>query len=135
MNARHVLIGLAVINLALVGFQLAHGGSNNGEQTLPMLRTRGLELVDDQGRVRAELRVTPANPDVKMPDGSKGYPEAVLLRLITSKNGPNVKLTATEDGAGLVLGGDAGHVQILARHEAPFMKFVTKDGKEQTVKP
>jgi hypothetical protein len=45
----------------------------------------------------------PADPNVKVPGGSNGYPETVLFRLITSKGGPNVKLTAQDDGAGLVL--------------------------------
>ena len=65
---------------------------------------RALELIDDRGRVRAELKVFPALPTVKMPDGTIGYPESVMLRLIDSKGGPNVKLSASEDGSGLVLG-------------------------------
>ena len=62
--------------------------------------------------------------------------EAVLLRLINSQNGPDVKLTSTEDGAGLALGGDSGYVQILSRGaNPPFIKIVNKDGREQTIKP
>lgn len=53
-----------------------------------MLRVRGLELVDDQGRVRAMLKVFPADTTTKMPDGTTGYPETVLLRLIDSKAHP-----------------------------------------------
>jgi hypothetical protein len=82
-----------------------------------------LEIVDDNGRVRAEIRVAPADPALKMPDGTTGYPEAVLLRLFTSKGGPNVKLVTTEDGAGLVTGGDPGYVQILARGTIPLIKL------------
>jgi hypothetical protein len=70
-----------------------------------------------------------------MPDGTKGYPEAVLLRLVTSRNNPNVKLVATEDGAGLVLGGENGHVQALSRGGDAFIKIVTADGREKTIKP
>jgi hypothetical protein len=101
----------------------------------PILRARAFELVDDGGRVRAEIKVAPAQPDLKMPDGTVGYPEAVLLRLITSKGGPNVKLVTTEDGAGLVIGGESGYVQVLSRGaEAPFVKIVGKDGRERVVK-
>jgi hypothetical protein len=94
-----------------------------------------LEIVDDQGRVRAEIKVLPAQPTLKMPDGTTGYPEAVQLRLISSQNRPHVKLVTTEDGSGLVLGGDKGHTQLLARGMDPFIKIVTKDGRERTIKP
>jgi hypothetical protein len=71
-----------------------------------------------------------------MPDGTIGYPEAVQLRLISSQGGPNVKLGTTEDGAGLVIGGEAGYVQVLSRGtNLPFVKLVTKDGREQVMKP
>jgi hypothetical protein len=71
-----------------------------------------------------------------MPDGSTQYPETVLLRLINSKNGPDVKLATTEDGAGLSLSGDSGYVQILSRGvNPPFIKIVNKDGQQQVMKP
>ena len=94
-----------------------------------------LEIVDDQGRVRAEIKVLPAQPTLKMPDGTTGYPEAVQLRLISSQNSPHVKLVTTEDGSGLVLGGDKGYAQLLSRGMDPFIKIVTKDGRERTIKP
>ena len=94
---------------------------------------RALELVDDRGRVRAEIKVLPAQPALKMPDGTVGYPETVQLRLIDSKGGPNVKLVATEDGSGLVLGGESAYVQILARGGTPFLKVVNKDGRQRTI--
>ena len=136
MKTQRVSIALIIVNLVLLGLQFAHGSPTPPEPAVvPLIRTRALELVDDQGRVRAELRVTPAQPDFKMPDGTKGYPEAVLLRLITSQNNPNVKLVATEDGAGLVLGGEKGHVQLLSRDSDSFVKIVTGDGREKTIRP
>jgi hypothetical protein len=136
MKTQRVSIALIIANLVLLGLQLAHARPTSPEAAVvPVIRTRALELVDDQGRVRAELRATPAQPDFKMPDGTKGYPEAVLLRLVTSRNNPNVKLVATEDGAGLVLGGENGHVQALSRGGDAFIKIVTADGREKTIKP
>jgi hypothetical protein len=136
VKSRQVLIALVVVNLVCLGFQFAQGRPNPGDPVAPILRARALELVDDQGRVRAELKVLPAQPGLKMPDGSTGYPEAVQLRLITSKGGPNVKLVATEDGAGMSLGGESGYVQVLSRgRNDPFVKIVTKDGREQSLKP
>ena len=102
---------------------------------LRVLRARALEIVDDQGRVRAEIKVLPAQPTLKMPDGTTGYPETVQLRLISSEGGPHVKLVTTEDGSGLVLGGEKGYTQLLSRGTDPFIKIVTKDGRERTIKP
>ena len=71
-----------------------------------------------------------------MPDGTTGYPESVLLRLIDSEQNPNVKLSATEDGAGLVLGGDSGYVQALSRGtRIPVVKLVTSGGTERVINP
>lgn len=101
----------------------------------PIIRCRELYLMDDKGRVRAELKVTPPDPNVKMPDGTKGYPETVLFRLISSTGGPYVKVTACEDGGGMVLGGDGAYIQGLSRGANPFVKIVNKSGQEQIVKP
>ena len=61
-------------------------------------RGRALEIVDEHGCVRTEIKVRPTQPKLKMPDGTTGYPEAVQLRLFSSQNSPNVKLVTTEDG-------------------------------------
>ena len=73
-----------------------------------------------------------------MPDGSVGYPESVLLRLMDSKNGPHVKLSALEDGSALVLGGETGrggYTQLSSRRNDPLIKIVANDGRERTIQP
>jgi hypothetical protein len=135
MKIQRFAIALTLLNFALLLLLVAQGRRVEAQSVAPVLRGRALELVDDHGRVRAEIKVLPAEPTFKMPGGTTGYPEAVLLRLITSKGGPNVKLEATEDGSGLVLGGEPGHVQILARGPSTFVKLVNKDGRDQVVKP
>ena len=85
--------------------------------------------------MRAEIKVLPAQPALKMPDGTTGYPETVQLRLISSQGSPHVKLVTTEDGSGLVLGAEKGYTQLLSRGTDPFIKIVTKDGRERTIKP
>jgi len=138
MNAKRIfVIALVITNLALWANQLAQGKSDHSNTDVAaILRARAFEIVDDQGRVRAELKVVPAEPNLKMPDGTTGYPEAVQLRLITSHGAPNVKLGATEDGAGLVIGGPSGYVQVLSRGtNVPFVKVVAKDGRENLLKP
>jgi hypothetical protein len=133
MKTQRIAIVLTIINVTIL--ILFRANSAPKPEVAPVLRGRALELVDDQGRVRAEIKVHPAEPTLKMADGTIGYPEAVVLRLIDSGGGPNVKLVATEDGAGLVIGGDAGYVQVLSRGtNLPFVKLVTKDGREQMMK-
>jgi hypothetical protein len=135
VKSHHILIALVVLNLALIGVQFAKTRADESNSIPPVLRIRALELVDDHGRVRAELKIFPADPNVKMPDGTTGSPEAVMLRMISSKGGPFVKLAAADDGGGLVLGGDKSYVQILSRGANPFVKIVNKDGTEKTYKP
>ena len=132
---QRLTIVLTAFNLMLLAFGLAQLRPAAAQEIAPVLRARALEIVDDEGRVRAELRVLPAQPTLKMPDGTTGYPETVQLRLISSQNNPNVKLVTTEDGSGLVLGGDKGHTQLLSRKADPFIKIVTKAGRERTITP
>src|SRR5512138_2913604 len=117
MNIPRLLIALTVVNLVLLAFLLARPAVATGDGVAPVLRGRALQIVDERGRVRASIDVYPADPNVKMPDGTRGYPETVLLRLISAKGAPNVKLAATEDGSVLVTGGesDPAHIQLLAR--------------------
>jgi hypothetical protein len=132
---QRLTIILTAFNLILLVFGLVQLRPAIAQEVTPVLRARALEIVDDQGRVRAEIKVLPAHPTLKMPDGTTGYPEAVRLRLISSQNSPHVKLVTTEDGSGLVLGGEKGHAQLLSRGTDPFIKIVTKDGRERTIKP
>ena len=94
---------LVIINLILIKHQFAQGKPDQSKDVAPIVRARAFEIVDERGRVRGEIKVCPAQPDFKMPDGTTGYPEAVQLRLFSSQGGPNVKLGTTEDGAGLVI--------------------------------
>src|SRR5207253_9351797 len=104
MKTQRVAIALTMLNLVILMFVLLRANSAPSAEVAPVLRGRALEIVDDHGRVRAMIKVFPDNPTVKMPDGTMGYPETVLLRLIDSK-APNVKIAATEDGSAVSLGG------------------------------
>jgi hypothetical protein len=101
----------------------------------PVLRGRALELVDDKGRLRAEMRVFPAQPNLKMPDGTIGLSEVVQLRLIDSTGGPRVKLVTTDDGSGLMLEGPGGYFLFKSRGSKNVIQLVTKDGRTQTIFP
>lgn len=137
MKTQRLLVVITVLNLLLLVFSLGQTRAVVAEGVAPVLRGRALEIVDDRGRVRASITILPADPNFKMPDGTVGYPETVLLRLIDSKGGPNVKLGASERGAGLLLGGesDPTYVQILAEGPSTSLKLSDKDGRERLIRP
>lgn len=137
MNIQRLLIALTVVNVTLLTLSLARPGAMGAQSVAPVLRGRALEIVDDRGRVRASITVFPADPTVKMPDGTTGYPETVLLRLINSKGHPNVKIAATELGAGVGLGGesDPTYVRILAERASTSLTLTNRDGRERVIKP
>jgi len=101
MNVQRILVALTVVNFALLAFLLAQIRTASAE-TAPVLRGRALEIVDEHGRVRAGIQVLPAQ--VSKADG-KAYAETVILRLIDPNGRPPVKLTASTEGAALLLMG------------------------------
>jgi hypothetical protein len=101
-----------------------------------MLRGRGLEIVDAQGRVRASISVF---PEEKADDGST-VPETVLLRLITERGRPAIKISTSEKGgSGMALVGPTGtsqtYVSIGAKDTATTLKLKNEDGKERILVP
>jgi hypothetical protein len=81
MKSQRFLIVLTLVNLALLIFTLAQQRSVVAEGIPPVLRGRGLQIVDERGRVRASIQVLPASTQ------KNGEPsaETVLLRLITER--------------------------------------------------
>ena len=137
MKPQRLLIVLTLVNLAMLIFLVNEIRPLQADTAPPVLRGRALELVDDHGHVRVDFKVLPAQPTLRMPDGTTGYPETVQLRLISSNGRPNVKLATTEDGSGLVLAGesDPTYAQIRVRGAGGFVKLVNKDGREQLIAP
>jgi hypothetical protein len=139
MKHQRFLVALTVLNLLLLAFSLGQFRvvMAEGEGSAPVLRGRALEIVDNQGRVRASITVQPADSNFKMPDGTRGYPETVLFRLITPEGRPNVKIGATGRGSGLLLSGnsDPTYVQILSEGPRTSLKLSDKDGREEVIRP
>ena len=137
MKHQRLLIVITVFNIMLLLLSVGQTRAVMARDSAPVLRGRALEIVDDKGRVRASITILPADPHFKMPDGTIGYPESVLLRLISPEGRPNVKLGASERGSGLGLGGesDPTYVQILAEGPNTSVKLSNKDGREQLIKP
>jgi len=140
MKTQRILAVLTLVNLALLASVLTQGRAAQAGSDSGVLRGRSLEILDDKGRVRASIKIHPADPKYKMPDGKVGYPETVVLRLITPNGMPSVKMSAAMDGSGVSFAGpyrgeDWSGVQILAKQEASTLKLQNVDGKQQILKP
>ena len=126
-------VGLTLLNAGLLVLLLASQfRSVSARQVVqPVLRGRALEIVDEQGRVRASILV-------HGPETVNGirYPETVLFRMADPTSGPVVKLTAAANGSALGLSDDAhGGIQLYARDTASFVRVVDKHGRERIVRP
>jgi len=135
MKIQRLLIVLTLANLALLVSALAQIRPALTEGSPPVLRGRALEIVDERGRVRASLNVLPAKTQ---PNGETGS-ETVLLRLITERGRPSVKIGASERTAGISLAGPSNtkdtYVILEAKGTASSLRLKNEDGREQIVKP
>jgi len=133
MATQTLLSVLTVLNLGLVGYQSVH--APHTARSPDVIRGRGLEIVDDRGKVRASITVLPEDPKVIWK--GKPYPETVLLRLMTAEGRPNVKLGAGKTGSGLLIAGesDPTYVQVLAEGGETTVRLKNKDGRERVIRP
>jgi hypothetical protein len=135
MKIQPLLIVLTLANLALLIFTLARVSPTLVQGDAPVLRGRGLEIVDERGIVRASIKVHPAS----IQNNGEPYPEMVLLRLITEKGRPSVKIGASEQTSGVTLAGPSGtkntYAQLGAKGEISSLTLKDEDGREQIVKP
>lgn len=135
MKGQRVLFVLTVVNVAVLVVTMATLRPAVAGGVAPVLRGRSLEIVDDHGQVRASLSVLPAGTSAK---GDR-YPETVLLRLITERGRPSVKISSSEEAAGLSLAGPTGtsdtYVILEAKGTSSSLKMRSEDGREQIVRP
>jgi hypothetical protein len=137
MKLQRVLIAATVLNVGLTVFLLVQMRRVEADNVAPVLRGRELQIVDDQGRIRASIKLHAADPKYKWPDGKTGYPETVMLRLVDQNGRPEVKLGASIQGAGLGLVGETDSTQVILKAEGAesSLKLANKDGKQQMIKP
>jgi hypothetical protein len=136
MKNSRALIALTVVNLAILVFTLTQQiRPASAETAAPVLRGSGLEIVDGQGRVRASISVVPAGKS----QGGDAYPETVLLRLITERGRPTVKVSTSEEAAGLTLAGPTNtqdtYAILQSKGKVSSLKLRSEGGQEQVVKP
>jgi hypothetical protein len=135
MKNQRLLFALTFVNLAILLFVAVGIRPTAAQDIAPVLRGRALEIVDEAGRVRASIGVLPAGVSAR---GDR-FQETVLLRLITERGRPSVKIASSEESAGLSFAGPTGtsdtYVVLEAKGRASSLKLRNEDGKEQIVKP
>lgn len=142
MKCQRLMSVLTLVNFGIVIFLLLHhSASVEASSPATVLRGGGLEIVDAQGKVRASIQIQPEGP-ARRADGSvakdgKIYPETVLFRLIRPDGRPSVKITTSEQGSGLTLGGgvDPTYIVFSAEGGDPSLSLTNKDGRVQIIKP
>jgi hypothetical protein len=135
MKGQRFLLMVTLLNS--VGLVIMFAGMRTAvaQGAVPVLRGGSLEIVDDHGRVRASLSVLPAGTSAH---GDR-YPETVLLRLITERGRPSVKISTSEEASGVSLAGPSDtkdtYVILEAKGAASSLKMRNENGREQVVKP
>ena len=123
MKIKRIAVAITLINLVLLIFAFARSGAPAAQTVPQVLRVRAIELVDDNGQVRAQLNVES--------DGE------VVFRLRDAKGTIRVKLGASEDGSGLVLLDDATEpgVHMLTNRDGTSLTLTGKGGAQQVIEP
>ena len=130
---QRLLVALTLANLGLLLLLLTHMGKPAVADVAPaVLRGKGLEIVDDQGRVRASIQLHPAGTA-----NGQAYPETVMLRLIDPNGHPTVKLGGSEQGGGLglIARSDAVHVILKAEDASATLTLTNRDGQKRLIEP
>lgn len=135
MKMQRLLVVLTVVNAVLLMFTLAALYPAAAQSVPPVLRGRALELVDAQDRVRASITVLPAGKSAN----GEAYPETVLLRLITERGRPSVKIGSSEPTSGLSFAGPTGtkdtYVILQSTATISSLRLRNEDGREQVLSP
>ena len=132
MTTRASLYVLIALNLAVLSLALIqHLRPVLAADEPPVLRGRGLQIVDSQGRVRASISVLPPSADAES--------ETVLLRLITERGRPTVKIGASEPTSGLSFAGPTGtkdsYLILQTKGTTSSLRLRNEDGREELLTP
>jgi hypothetical protein len=136
MKTKRTLFVLTALNLALLLLTVVQQFRPAFAQSeLPALRGRSLEIVDAHGRVRASIQVLSPAKSQKGEDEA----ETVLLRLITERGRPSVKIASSEPASGLSFAGPTGtkdtYVTLGAKGTTSSLKLRSENGREHVVAP
>ena len=137
MKNHRIAISITVLNAALLVSLIANQVQSHAaiKEELPVLRGRALEIVDQEGLVRASISVH--GPEKK---NGKEYPGAVVLRMGDPRGEPGVKLAASSNGAGLGLASghrlaDGRSAGIQLHADAAKVLVIDQQGHERELRP
>ncbi|HET7292784.1 MAG TPA: hypothetical protein VFM88_10185 [Vicinamibacteria bacterium] len=121
MELRRLVLGLVGLDLLLVATLSTHVARAASERDT--LRGRAVELVDEQGRVRAQLDVETSGE--------------VVLRLRDAKGEIRVKLGAGAEGSGLLLldGSTEPGIHLLAKGGETSVTLASRGGQRRVITP
>lgn len=123
MRGRLLLTTLTGINLALLIWLVTAGRQAAAQPDVtPVLRANAIELVDDNGIVRAQL--------IASADGE------TLLRMRDARGEVRVKLGAGEDGSGLMLADQSTEpgLHILAKRGTTTLSLTDTNGTRRVIR-
>jgi hypothetical protein len=138
MNSSRFLIAITAANFAallLSVTNLVRPAIAEDTITIPVVRARSLQIVDEHDRVRASLSVIPASTSAS----GVASPETVLLRLITERGRPSVKVGASEDKSGVSIAGPSGtrdsYAILEANAQSSSLRLRAEDGRDRVLLP
>jgi hypothetical protein len=123
MRRHRLALALAGLNLMLLVTVWIREQPASASSVPEIVRARAIELVDEHGRVRAQINVEPSG-------------EAVL-RLRDPDGQVRVKLGADRDGSGLLLldGSTEPGVHMLANSSGTTLTLTNRRGQRRQIKP
>ena len=122
MQARLLSFGALAIALCLLVAKAAAPGPGDPDAP-PVLRVQKIELVDEQGVVRARLN-TESNGEV-------------MLQLMDQRGEIRVKLGASSEGSGLILMNDLAQpgVHMLAKSAGAAVTLTDRENRQRVITP
>jgi len=122
MKFQRVGIAMCVFNLLFLVFLVAQHRSSAEQVVSPVLRARAIEIVDDNGKARAQINVEQGGE--------------VVFRLRDSTGTIRAKFGAGEKGSGLSLMDERTEatVQLRANENGGGLTLFSRDGKKNEIK-
>lgn len=124
MNTHRLASALTVTNLILLIVLVIQSQTIANQRIPDVLRVQAFELVDGNGRIRAQLDI----------DETTGE---VIFRLRDENENIRVKLGASEEGSGLLLINELTEpgVHILAKQGDTSLTLMNQGGVKQIIEP
>ena len=130
---RWLLTTLTLINASMLVVPFMHAKRVEADDVAPVIRARGLQIVDEQGRVRAELKVSP--PVMSQDNKMVLYPEAAELRLLSPTGEIVAGFSGTQEGGEIAISGMGGQVHVNSRQPPPLIWITNSSGSQKWTAP